>query len=135
VTFVDGTSLAQLSVPDMRFAIQYALTWPTRVAAEMPRLDLAQMGQLTFRAPDPVRFPCLRLIREAADAGGTMPAVVNAADEIAVETFLAGRLPFTGIWRTIERVMAAHTVCACADLETVIEADAWARRAAKAVIG
>ena len=135
VTFVDGASVAQLSVPDMRFAIQYALTWPARVAAEMPRLDLTQMRQLTFHAPDSVRFPCLRLIREAAATGGTMPAVLNAADEVAVGAFLAGRVSFPGIWNTIERVTAAHTVCACTDLETVIEADAWARRAAKEEIG
>ena len=132
VEFRDATMVAQLGMPDMRMAIQYAMTWPERHAnATVPRLDLARLGSLTFRNPDEGRFPCLRLIREAAAAGGTMPAVVNAADEVAVEAFLGGRLPFTGIWRTIERVMAAHTVCACADLETVVEADAWARRAAK----
>ena len=134
VTFVDGASVAQLSVPDMRFAIQYALTWPERVASGMPRLDLAQVGRLTFRAPDEGRFPCLRLAREAAVTGGTLPAVMNAADEVAVEAFLGGRLSFAGIWRTVGQVMAAHTVCACGDLETVVEADAWARRKAKGVI-
>ncbi len=134
VTFVDGSSLAQLSVPDMRFAIQYALTWPDRRAAPMPALDLVRQQSLTFYDPDETRFPCLRLIREAADAGGTLPAVLNAADEVAVQAFLAGRLPFAGIWRAIERVMAAHVVRPCADFDDVFEADAWARVYANAVI-
>ncbi len=127
VTFVDGSTLAQLSVPDMRFPIQYALTWPDRRAVAMPVLDLVAQKSLTFYDPDETRFPCLRLIREAAAAGGTLPAVVNAADEVAVEAFLAGRLSFAGIWRMIERVMAAHAVRPCSDFETVFEADAWAR--------
>lgn len=127
VTFVDGSSMAQLSVPDMRFAIQYALTWPDREPVAMPELDLAGLGQLTFRDPDESRFPCLRLIREAAAVGGTLPAALNAADEVAVEAFLAGRLPFAGIWRTVERVMAAHTVGPCSDFKAVFETDAWAR--------
>jgi len=136
VEFEDATVLSQLGVPDMRLAIQYAMTWPERVGnGTLPRLDLAQLGGLTFRAPDEGRFPCLRLAREAALAGGTMPAVMNAANEVAVGAFLGGRLPFTGIWRVIGRVMAAHTVCACEDLETVVEADAWARRAAEEEIG
>jgi 1-deoxy-D-xylulose-5-phosphate reductoisomerase len=127
VTFVDGASMAQLSPPDMRFAIQYALTWPERLAVRMPELDLAQLGQLTFRAPEESRFPCLRLVREAAAAGGTMPAVVNAADEVAVAAFLDGRIPFAGIWRLIERVMGAHGAAPCESLEAVLAADAWAR--------
>ncbi|MEI7900322.1 MAG: 1-deoxy-D-xylulose-5-phosphate reductoisomerase [bacterium] len=128
VTFVDGSTLAQLSVPDMRFSIQYALTWPDRQAVPMPMLDLVAQKSLTFYDPDETRFPCLRLIREASEAGGTLPAVVNAADEVAVEAFLAGRLPFAGIWRMIERVMDAHTVLPCSDFEAVFEADAWARK-------
>lgn len=127
VTFVDGSSMAQLSIPDMRFAIQYALTWPDRQAVTMPELDLARVGQLTFHDPDEARFPCLRLIREAATVGGTLPAALNAADEVAVEAFLAGRISFAGIWRTIERVMSAHRVRPCGDLDAVLEADAWAR--------
>jgi len=130
VTFVDGSTLAQLSVPDMRFPIQYALTWPERRAVTMPQLDLARQGSLTFFEPDETRFPCLRLIREAAEVGGTLPAVVNAADEVAVEAFLSGAITFAGIWRTVERVMAAHSVCPCADFETVFAADAWAREQA-----
>jgi len=128
VTFHDGCSMAQLSLPDMRFAIQYALTWPDRLAVPMPALNLTLLRQLTFHEPDSARFPCLRLIREAAEAGGTLPAVVNAADELAVAAFLEGRITFSGIWERIERVMDAHSVIPCSDFETVFEADAWARR-------
>ncbi len=134
VTFVDGATIAQLSVPDMRFAIQYALTWPERCAINMPKLDLTQVGHLTFQKTDADRFPCLRLIREAAACGGTMPAVVNAADEVAVDAFLEGRISFAGIWRTIEAVMMKHDVRVCAGLETILETDAWARRLAMEVI-
>jgi 1-deoxy-D-xylulose-5-phosphate reductoisomerase len=134
VTFVDGATVAQLSVPDMRFAIQYALTWPERLAVDMPKLDLTQVGQLTFQKTDVNRFPCLRLIREAIAAGGTMPAVVNATDEVAVNAFLEGRISFAGIWRTLEAVMTKHNVCDGSDLETILEVDAWARRQAKEVI-
>lgn len=135
VTFTDGSSLAQLSPPDMRFAIQYALTWPGRLPAVMPALELAALGRLTFHAPSEGRFPCLRLVREAAAAGGTMPAVLNAADEVAVEAFLDGRLPFAGIWRTVEAVMAAHTPLPCEGLEDVLGADAWARAVAGRLVG
>ncbi len=134
VTFVDGSTLAQLSVPDMRFPIQYALTWPDRRAVSMPELDLVGQKSLTFLATDEQRFPCLRLIREADAAGGTMPAVVNAADEVAVEAFLAGRIPFAGIWRVIERVMSEHTVRPCDDFDAVFCADAWARGRASALL-
>ena len=133
VTFVDGSTLAQLSEPDMRFPIQYALTWPDRRAASMPGLDLVRQKSLTFFDPDERRFPCLTLIREAAAAGGTMPAVVNAADEVAVEAFLSGRIPFAGIWRTIERVMSEHAVRPCDDFDAVFGADAWARGRASAM--
>ncbi|MDX9867103.1 MAG: 1-deoxy-D-xylulose-5-phosphate reductoisomerase [Kiritimatiellia bacterium] len=134
VTFADGATLAQLSVPDMRFPIQYALTWPERLTADLPRLDLARMGRLTFAEPDTARFPCLRLAREAAQAGGTAPAALNAADEVAVEAFLSGAIPFSGIARTVEAVMARHDSKACAGLETIFEADAWARRQAAALV-
>jgi 1-deoxy-D-xylulose-5-phosphate reductoisomerase len=134
VTFTDGATLAQLSMPDMRFPIQYALTWPERLTADLPRLDLARMGCLTFAEPDTTRFPCLRLAREAAQAGGTAPAVLNAADEVAVEAFLAGAIPFSGIARAVEAVMAQHDVKTCVELETILEADAWARRQAGAQV-
>ena len=135
VTFVDGSMLAQLSLPDMRFPIQYALTWPDRAATQLPCLDLVRQGSLTFFDTDESRFPSLRLVREAAQAGGTLPAVLNAADEVAVEAFLAGAIPFSGIWRTVEAVMAAHDVRPCDDFDKVFEADAWARRQASAECG
>jgi 1-deoxy-D-xylulose-5-phosphate reductoisomerase len=135
VTFVDGSQLAQLSVPDMRFPIQYALTWPDRLAAPMPTLDLARQGRLTFAEPDEARFPCLRLAREAAAAGGTLPAALNAADEVAVEAFLAGAVPFAGIWRTVERVMAAHDARSEETLDAIFETDAWARAKAAELCG
>ena len=134
VTFTDGATMAQLSPPDMRLPIQFALTWPDRLAVEMPRLDLAKQGRLTFGEPDMARFPCLRVAREAMAAGGTLPAVMNAADEIAVQAFLKGRIPFAGIARTIETVMEAHDARSCRDLETICEADAWARRQAECVV-
>ncbi|MBP5321156.1 MAG: 1-deoxy-D-xylulose-5-phosphate reductoisomerase [Kiritimatiellae bacterium] len=134
VTFTDGATMAQLSPPDMRLPIQFALTWPDRLAVEMPRLDLAGLGQLTFGEPDERRFPCLRLAREAMTAGGTLPAVMNAADEIAVAAFLKGLISFAGIPRVIETVMGAHDARPCRDLETVCEADAWARRQAASAV-
>jgi len=134
VSFVDGSTLAQLSDPDMRLAIQYALSWPERFSSDLPLTDLIALKSLSFYKPDEMRFPCLRLIREAALAGGTMPAVVNAADEVAVEAFLCGRLPFSGIWRVIEGVMAAHTVVDCNSLEIVFKADRWARDCANQLV-
>lgn len=127
VSFVDGSTLAQLSDPDMRLAIQYALSWPDRFASGLPLTDLIAHGKLTFLNPDEERFPCLRLICEAAEVGGTMPAVVNAADEVAVEAFLEGSISFSCIWRVIESVMNAHSVQACDSLDAVFEVDAWAR--------
>jgi len=131
VTYRDGASVAQLSQPDMRFAIQYALTYPQRLAAAMPTLDLAKLGMLSFSAPDSKRFPCLALIRQADDAGGTMPAVVNAADEVAVAAFIAGQLAFPKIWQIIESVMAHHQVQPCTSFDAVFAADQWARCAAE----
>ena len=133
VEFVDGSILAQLSPPDMRFAIQHALTWPDRLDGKLPSLDLATLGSLHFRAPDPVRFPCLGLARRAALTGGTMPAVLNAANEIAVEEFLQGHLTFSGIWHTVEAVMSRHTPKRCPTLVQIHAADHWARQEAARV--
>ena len=133
VEFVDGSVLAQLSPPDMRFAIQHALTWPDRLDGRLPPLDLASLGTLHFRAPDPVRFPCLGLARRAAITGGTLPCVLNAANEIAVEEFLEGRLTFSGIWHTVEAVMNRHTVIARPTLARINRADHWARQEAARV--
>jgi 1-deoxy-D-xylulose-5-phosphate reductoisomerase len=106
VEYVDGTYIAQLSVNDMRFPILYALAWPDRLPSPIGRLDLTAMGQLSFEPPDPERFPALRLAREALVAGGEMPAVLNAANEEAVATFLDRRCTFPDICRTVEAVMA-----------------------------
>jgi 1-deoxy-D-xylulose-5-phosphate reductoisomerase len=131
VEFVDGSVLAQLSPPDMRFAIQYALTYPERVDGGLPVLDLAKAGPLHFKEPDERRFPCLRLAREAARTGGTLPAVLNAANEVAVQKFLDGKVTFSGIWHLVEKVMRKHQGTAKPGLNDILEADAWARKTAE----
>lgn len=128
VEFADGSVIAQLSLPDMRLPIQYALLYPERVNTELPRLRLEQIGQLTFESPDPARYPCLELAYAAARIGGTMPTVLNAANEVAVRAFLEGRIRFTDIPRLVEQAMAAHTPLP-ATLENALAADAWARAA------
>lgn len=135
VEFQDGNVLAQLSVSDMRFAIQLALTWPERPDGGLPALDLARLGTLHFSAPDDTRFPCLRLARAAAQAGGTMPVILNAANEVAVQEFLNGKLSFPGIWRTVEKVLGRHTMLADPDLPDIMAADHWARAEASRLIG
>ncbi|MDP2936652.1 MAG: 1-deoxy-D-xylulose-5-phosphate reductoisomerase [Dehalococcoidia bacterium] len=135
VEFVDGSVKAQLGVPDMRLPIQYALTYPSRLPnEELPRLDLASMGPLTFNDVELGRYPCLRLALEAARAGGTATTVLNAADEVAVERFLAGDIAFLDIPRLVERVLAQHQPVAGPELETILEADAWARAQARKAI-
>lgn len=135
VEFRDAAMVAQLGMPDMRIAIQYAMTWPEHAAnATLPRLDLAAAGTLTFRTPDPRRFPCLGLARQAATAGGSAPAVMNAANEEAVAAFLARRIPFSGIWRIVETVLDRRPVTPCASLPDIIEADAQGRSEARAVM-
>jgi len=129
VTYGDGSSFAYLSYPDMRLPIQYALTWPERWdSPSVPFLDLATLGQLTFEKPDEERFPCLRIALEAGRQGGTLPAVLNAADEVAVELFLQGRIKFTAIPRLIEEVLGRHQKVKDPALEDIWEVDAWARR-------
>ena len=131
VEFIDGSVLAQLSVTDMCFPIQYAVTFPERMPSGLPPLDLAKLGSLTFEAPDEKRFPALRLAREAGEAGGTLPGVFNAANEVAVEAFLAEQIPFPRIWGMVEEVMQKHSTLSSPDLEAIIEADRWARIEAK----
>jgi 1-deoxy-D-xylulose-5-phosphate reductoisomerase len=131
VEFVDGSQLAQLSHSDMCFPIQYAVTYPDRLANRLKPLDLAQVGSLHFEAPDPVRFPALRLAREAGMKGGTLPAVLNAANEIAVPAFLDGKILFPAIWETVEEVMRQHAHVEHPHLDQIIRADAWARAAAQ----
>lgn len=131
VEFVDGSQLAQLSHSDMCFPIQYAVTYPDRLPNRLKPLCLAEMGSLTFEAPDPEKFPALRLAREAGNAGGTLPAVLNAANEIAVPAFLDGKILFPAIWHTVEAVMKRHTNVEHPTLEAILKADAWARAAAQ----
>lgn len=126
VEFRDGSVLAQLSLPDMRLPIQYALLHPERVDTELPRLRLEQVRCLEFETPDLERYPCLRLAYEAARVGGTMPAVLNAANEVAVQLFLQERIPFTAIATLVEQTMQAHEPRE-ATLQAVLEADSWAR--------
>ncbi|MGD9518980.1 MAG: 1-deoxy-D-xylulose-5-phosphate reductoisomerase [Armatimonadota bacterium] len=135
VQLVDSSVLAQMSLPDMRAPIQYALTYPERRANALPRLDLSALGQMTFARPDTARFPCLRIAYQAARAGGTYPAVLNAADEVAVAAFLEGRLGFTAVPALLEAVLEAHDPKSDDCLDNVLAADRWARQAAEAKIG
>jgi 1-deoxy-D-xylulose-5-phosphate reductoisomerase len=127
VEFVDGSVLAQLGVPDMRLPIAYALTYPRRLPLKSPPLDLCRIGQLTFEAPDTTRFPGLALGYAAAQTGGTMPAVLNAANEMAVAAFLQGRLTFMGIPETVEATMNAHQPQALESLDQILAVNRWAR--------
>ncbi|MGN0832532.1 MAG: 1-deoxy-D-xylulose-5-phosphate reductoisomerase [Kiritimatiellia bacterium] len=127
VTYRDGSTLAQLCPPDMRVPIQYALSWPDRLPAERARLDLAALAQLTFRRPDPARFPCLRLVKEACEAGGCATAVLAAADEWAVDRFLAGKIAYTDIARTVERALAAAPRSELTSIDAVFAASEWTR--------
>jgi 1-deoxy-D-xylulose-5-phosphate reductoisomerase len=120
--------LAQLSTPDMCLPIQYALTYPERAASDRVHTNLARLGTLTFEAPDLDRFPALTLARRAGELGGTMPAVLNAANEVAVEAFVNGRINFPQISEVVRRTMEKHEVNAHPDLSQILEADAWARR-------
>jgi 1-deoxy-D-xylulose-5-phosphate reductoisomerase len=124
----DGSSLAHLGLPDMRVPISYALHYPERADVEVPRLDLAAAGELTFEEPDLETFPCLRLALEAGEAGGTAPCVLNAADEVAVAAFLDGLVGFAAIGELIERVLAEMPARPVAHFEDLFEVDAEARR-------
>ena len=132
--FVDGSILAQLSTPDMCLPIQYALTYPARAASERVQTSLAEIGRLDFEEPDVERFPALDLARRAGEEGGTLPAVLNAANEVAVEAFCERQLSYMGITESVAAVMAAHEVVAQPALEEILEADSWARNAAQNVI-
>ncbi|PZN33983.1 MAG: 1-deoxy-D-xylulose-5-phosphate reductoisomerase [Proteobacteria bacterium] len=135
VEYLDGSMLAQLGNPDMRTPIAHALGWPERLASGVESLDVVGAGRLEFEAPDLERFPALQLARTAAEAAGTAPTVLNAANEIAVEAFLEGRLAFADIPAVIGNVLAQHRVGPAASLEDVLAADAWARRQARAELG
>lgn len=127
VEFVDGSVKAQMGVPDMKIPIQYALTYPSRSVSKCSRVDFPTLGEMTFYEPDKERFPCLRLAYNALKTGGTMPAVMNAANEIAVSKFLAGKISFMDIPYTIECAMEKHSSSMNPTLEIIVEADRWAR--------
>ena len=135
VEFTDGSVLAQLSRTDMCFPIQYALTWPERVRGGLQPLDFPALGKLEFEAPREADFPALGLARRAGLTGGTLPAVLNASNEIAVDAFRAGQIPFPGIWRCVAAVMEKHQVQPSSTLDAVVAADRWARQAAGAFCG
>ncbi len=130
VAYRDGSVVAQMGIPDMRIPIAYALSFPERLARPEAALDLIQVGPLEFFEPDPERFPCLRLAREAGKSGGTLPAVLNGANEVAVEAFLAERIRFRDLPVVISRVLDRHRPVASPDLDQILRADQWARREA-----
>jgi len=135
VEFVDGTVVALLSEPDMRLPIQYALTYPDRMETRVKGLDFEAMGGISFEKPDYERFPCLRLAFDAIRSGGTVPAVLSAADEVAVEAFLEGDICFGDIYRILDEVVAGHKRQEADSLEAVMEADSWARHKAGELAG
>jgi len=134
VDYVDGSVLAQLGTPDMRTPISYALGWPKRMPTPAPRLSLAEIGALTFEAPNLERFPALRVARQALQAGGGAPAVMNAANEVAVESFLGGRIGFLDIVRIVEQTLEAAPDFRLENLADVINADNETRDIAKSLI-
>ena len=134
VEYRDGSTLAQLGPSDMRVPIASTLAWPARMDTPCEPLDLAAIGTLTFRAPDEERFPATRLARQAAEAGGGIPAVLNAANEVAVAAFLAGQLGFTRIAAHVEDVLSGYAPPAPANLDDVIALDAETRRRARALM-
>src|SRR5881398_1338613 len=135
VEFADGSTLAQLSYSDMCFPIQFAVTWPDRVPNTLPPLDFSTLTKLEFFPPRYGDFPALNLARRAGETGGTLPAVMNAANEVAVAAFLNGRLRFPQIWLTVAQVMDRHRTVAHPDLDAILAGDQWARAEATAAIG
>ena len=135
VEFVDGSILSQLSTPDMCLPIQYALTWPSRAASDRVQTDFAALGRLDFEAPDLAKFPALGQARRAGEVGGTLPAVLNAANEVAVDAFCDGHTSFVGIAESVTEVMDRHQVNEYPSLDEILQADQWARETARDVIG
>jgi 1-deoxy-D-xylulose-5-phosphate reductoisomerase len=127
VEFVDGSMIAQMSTPDMCLPIQYALTYPDRVKSDRVQTNLARLGSLTFEEPDVERFPALTLARRAGDVGGTLPAVLNAANEVAVEAFINQRIGFCDISEMVARTLNRHEIIPHPTLDQILAADAWAR--------
>ncbi len=135
VAYVDGSVLAQLGSPDMRTPIAHTLAWPQRITTPASRLDLAQLGQLTFERPDSVRFPALRLAREALQSGGAAPTILNAANEVAVHAFLGGRIGFLDIARIVERTLEAVTGRTPGSVAELRSIDCEARSCATTLLG
>jgi 1-deoxy-D-xylulose-5-phosphate reductoisomerase len=135
VEFVDGSILAQMSSPDMCLPIQYALTYPERVASERVRTDFVGLGALTFEEPDREKFPSLELARRAAEVGGTLPAVLNASNEVAVDAFCAHQIRFDQIGTLVADTMKAHATVDAPTLEAILAADHWARETAGRLVG
>ncbi|HEY5992419.1 MAG TPA: 1-deoxy-D-xylulose-5-phosphate reductoisomerase [Candidatus Udaeobacter sp.] len=134
VEFADGSTLAQLSYSNMRFPIQYAVTWPDRVPNTLPPLDFSKLSKLEFFTPRYDDFPALNLARRAGETGATLPAVMNAANEIAVAAFLNRQVRFPDIWHIVEEVMNRHTPVAHSDLDAILQADQWARNEAQGCV-
>ena len=135
VEFVDGSILSQLSTPDMCLPIQYALTWPSRAASDRVQTDFAALGRLDFEAPDLAKFPALGQARRAGEVGGTLPAVLNAANEVAVDAFCDGHTSFVGIAEAVTEVRERHQVNEHPSRDEILQADQWARETARDVIG
>ncbi len=134
VEFTDGSTLAQLSYSNMCFPIQYAVTWPDRVPNTLPPLDFSKLSKLEFSTPRYDDFPALNLARRAGETGGTLPAVMNAANEMAVAAFLDQKVRFPEIWRIVEQVMNRHTPVAHPNLDAILRADQWARAQAQGCV-
>jgi 1-deoxy-D-xylulose-5-phosphate reductoisomerase len=134
IEFVDTSIMAQLGIPDMRVPIAYALSYPDRLDCDLPSLDLSQLSRLDFEAPDYEKFPCLKLAIDALDAGQTLPAVLNAANEIAVQAFLDEQISFKEISEIIQTTMQNHTSKPVTELDDVLEADRWTREEARKLI-
>jgi 1-deoxy-D-xylulose-5-phosphate reductoisomerase len=134
VEFADGSTLAQLSYSDMCFPIQYAVTWPDRVPNTLPPLDFSKLSKLEFFTPRYADFPALNLARRAGETGGTLPAVMNAANEVAVAEFLDRQVSFPSIWKIVEEVMNRHGSVAHPDLDAILRADQWARTEAASFV-
>lgn len=131
VAYIDGSVIAQMGVPDMKGAIAYALSYPERLPIKMPVPDFPALEKLTFQAPDTEKFRCLKLAFKACETGGTLPAVMNAANEVVVEAFLNRRTPFTAIPEVVDNVMLRHNLVQQPKLEELLAADRWARQAAE----
>jgi len=134
VEYVDGSVIAQMGIADMRVPISYALSFPHRLPIRLPRLNLAEKGELTFQAPDPDRYPCLKLAYQSIRIGETMPAVLNASNEVAVNAFLGGAIRFTEVPLLIQRVVEDHELKPARTIEDILKADHWARERAKALL-